>query len=144
MMNNYRENDLEQQIFTCRRCGYCCQGQTTVSLDEADQTRMASHLKLEFADLKRKYLRVTGNVVQMQTADGHCIFYNQGCTIHPGRPWRCRQWPLHPSILTDEANFQAIGSSCPGLKKEIGYEKFRQLLEELLNRRAAAGTGHAF
>jgi uncharacterized protein len=135
---------MNEQIFTCRRCGYCCQGQTTVSLDPADIERMVSHLRLGFEEVKKKYLRITGNVVQMQTVDGHCIFYNQGCTVHPGRPWRCRQWPLHPSILTDPANFEAIGSSCPGIRRELGYEKFCRILTEVLARQTGAGDQRAF
>lgn len=142
-MNHTRETELEKRIFTCRRCGYCCHGQTTVSLDEGDLASMTSYLKLAYEELRPKYLRVTGKVIQMQTVDGHCIFYNQGCTIHPGRPLRCRQWPLHPSILTDEANFQAIGSSCPGIKKEMGYEQFCRILRELLTRQAASADKHA-
>jgi hypothetical protein len=71
-------------------------------------------------------------VVQMKTVDGHCIFYREGCTIHPGKPWRCGQWPLHPSILADKANFEAIRSSCPGIRGEVGYEEFCRILSKLL------------
>ena len=28
-------------LFTCARCGFCCRGETTVSLDEADQERIS-------------------------------------------------------------------------------------------------------
>jgi uncharacterized protein len=134
---------VEKQIFTCRRCGYCCQGNTTVSLDPLDIERLLTHLHMDFAEAKERYLRVTGKVVQMKTVDGHCIFYNQGCTIHPGRPWRCRQWPLHPSILGDPANFEAIGHSCPGLRKELGYEEFCRLLAGLIARKSRAGEDRA-
>ena len=128
-----------KRIFSCRRCGSCCHGETTVSLDEADVARMVAHLRLSFEQVKEKYLRVTGTVVQMKTVDGHCIFYNQGCTVHPGRPWRCRQWPLHPSILGDPANFQAISTSCPGIKTKMGYEEFCRILGQVL----ADKKGHA-
>jgi uncharacterized protein len=134
---------MKNPIFTCRRCGHCCHGETTVSLDDTDIERMTSHLRMDFAVLREKYLRVTGKVVQMRTVDGHCIFYNQGCTVHPGRPWRCRQWPLHPSILTDRANFQAISSSCPGIKGEMDYEEFCRRLKEILDCAAEGGKEHA-
>jgi len=34
-----------------------------------------------------------------------CIFYGDNglCRIHPVKPFDCRHWPLHPSILGDEA-----------------------------------------
>lgn len=122
----------EVAIFDCRQCGYCCHGQTTVSLDDSDVARMCAHLGLDFAEVKEKYLRVTGTVIQMKIVDGHCIFYDNGCTIHQGKPWRCSQWPLHPSMLADEANFTAISSSCPGLKKEQGYRRFCEILRKVL------------
>ena len=119
-------------IFVCTRCGFCCHGETTVSLDAEDRKRMAACLSMDEEEVKRKFWRVTGNCVQMKTVDDHCIFYDEGCTVHQGRPWRCGQWPLHPSILDDEANFMTIAESCPGIKKEKGYDRFCQILRELM------------
>jgi len=122
-------------IFVCSRCGYCCQGETTVSLDEQDQERMIKKLGLSRDEVREKYWRVTGNVIQMKIVDHHCIFYNEdtGCSVHEGRPWRCGQWPLHPSILSDENNFLTIRESCPGINKELNYEEFCVILKQLLN-----------
>ena len=39
-------------IFVCARCGYCCQGETTVSLDDDDQQRMVAELDLERDSVK--------------------------------------------------------------------------------------------
>ncbi|SDP03208.1 YkgJ family cysteine cluster protein [Desulforhopalus singaporensis] len=119
-------------IFTCKRCGYCCQGNTTVSLDQEDQENMIRTLRLSRDQVKTRYWRVTGSVVQMKTVDGHCIFYDEGCTVHEGRPWRCAQWPLHPSIVSDRNNFTTIAESCPGINREIGYEKFCEILLQLV------------
>ena len=129
------KTELVEQIFSCQRCGYCCHGETTVSLTPEDLKRMVDHLQMDVDQVKEKYLRITGNVVQMKTIDGHCIFYQDdiGCSAHPGRPWRCRQWPLHPSIISDYANFSAITSSCPGLKADVGYEKFCEILKSLMD-----------
>jgi len=121
-------------LFVCSRCGYCCQGETTVSLDKQDQKRMIAKLGLSRAEVEEKYWRITGNVVQMKVEDHHCIFYNEdsGCTVHEGRPWRCGQWPLHPSILSDENNFLTIRESCPGINKELSYKEFCEILKHLL------------
>ncbi|MDH5297410.1 MAG: YkgJ family cysteine cluster protein [Desulfobulbaceae bacterium] len=124
---------MEKEIFQCRRCGHCCHGETTVSLTEEDLARMVDHLRLPREEVIKKYLRVTGKVVQMQVVDGHCIFYHQGCSIHLARPWRCRQWPLHPSILTDQANFSAIKDSCPGIRLS-DYSEFERRLRTLLEK----------
>lgn len=98
---------------------------------------MADALGLSMEDAREKYWRVTGKVVQMKVVDGHCIFYDaalKGCAVHEGRPERCREWPLHPSILADENNFLTITESCPGLNKEIGYAEFCLLLQEHLEK----------
>ena len=119
-------------IFVCQQCGYCCQGETTVSLDENDQKRMIRHLGMKREDVARKYWRQTGNTIQMKTVDGHCIFYDHGCTVHAGKPWRCTQWPLHPSMLESEENFKIIRESCPGINRELSYEEFRSKFSALL------------
>jgi Fe-S-cluster containining protein len=123
---------VEKEIFECKQCGYCCQGETTVSLTKEDLARMVDYLGIPESEVKEKYLRVTNGVVQMKIVDGHCIFFKDGCTIHPGKPWRCTQWPLHPSILADEANFKAISASCPGIKAEAGYRGFCEVLKKIL------------
>ncbi len=123
-----------EEIFKCTRCGYCCQGESTVSLDINDQKRMTEELALPRDKIREQYWRITGSVVQMQIFDGHCIFYDEdnGCTVHYGRPWRCGQWPLHPSILDDENNFITIKHSCPGINKELSYQEFQEKLRALL------------
>ncbi|MDX1775177.1 MAG: YkgJ family cysteine cluster protein [Desulfobulbales bacterium] len=112
------------EIFICQQCGYCCQGETTVSLDENDQKRMTDHLGMKREEVCRKFWRLNGNTIQMKTVDGHCIFFDSGCTIHSGKPWRCTQWPLHPSILAARENYEIIKQSCPGINAELSYEEF--------------------
>lgn len=133
-MNN-RSYQLSD-IFTCTRCGYCCQGETTVSLDKDDQERMVAKLGLTNQEVAEKYWRITGKVVQMKIVDNHCIFYakDTGCTVHEGRPWRCGQWPLHPSILEDQNNFLTIRDSCPGIHKELSWEEFCHIFKQLLDK----------
>jgi Fe-S-cluster containining protein len=130
-------------IFTCARCGFCCHGETTVSLDERDQERMIRVLGLSREEVARRYWRITGSMVQMQVQDGHCIFYDDrcGCTVHEGRPWRCRQWPLHPSMLDDENNYRTISESCPGIRTDIDYAEFCRILRLLLDRSADGRLG---
>lgn len=123
-----------EKIFTCTRCGYCCHGETTVSLDEEDQKRMCEALNLSREEVEKKYWRVTGKVVQMQIAEGHCIFYKDGCTIHEGRPWRCGEWPLHPSILHDENNFLTIRESCPGINRKVTYKEFCDIMRQIMEK----------
>jgi Fe-S-cluster containining protein len=136
MSDNSTSSFQVSDIFECARCGFCCHGETTVSLDQRDQERMIKALALSREETQKRYWRITGTVVQMQVRDGHCIFYDpeSGCTVHEGRPWRCRQWPLHPSMLADKNNYRTIVDSCPGFKKELSYEQFCRILQALLDR----------
>ena len=121
-----------EQIFSCTKCGYCCKGETTVSLNDDDQKRMVEVLGRSVEQVKHLYWRVSKHCIQMKTINGHCIFYEDGCKVHAGRPWRCAQWPLHPSILDDENNFRTISNSCPGIKKDVSYKQFCKILKELM------------
>lgn len=123
--------DLDE-IFRCTQCGFCCHGETTVSLDDDDQRRMIAALAKPGDEVAAKYWRITGSIVQMKTVQGHCIFYDDGCTVYHGRPWRCKQWPLVPALLEDENNFLIIRESCPGINKELSYEEFREIMARLL------------
>lgn len=121
-----------EKIFSCTRCGFCCQGETTVSLDKDDQERMCDTLGKSFEEVAHEFLRIRKGVVQMKVVDGHCIFFENGCKVHTGRPWRCGEWPLHPSILDDKNNFLTISESCPGINVDIGYEEFCNILRRIL------------
>lgn len=124
---------MVNEIFSCERCGFCCHGETTVSLDRGDQDNMQKALGVSRDEMFAKYLRVTGKVVQMKIVDGHCIFYSEhGCAVHLGRPWRCRQWPLHPALVTSDDNIQTIRESCPGFNKEVSCKTISQKVEEHL------------
>lgn len=134
--------DEHARLFTCRQCGFCCHGETTVSLDAVDQQRMIDHVHLPRDEVARRYWRVSGSVVQMRIVDHHCIFYDNGCTIYHGRPWRCAQWPLVPALLLDEANYQAISASCPGITRELSYHHFCSILKRLLAGPSSSDEGH--
>jgi len=128
--------DDVKKIFICAQCGYCCHGETTVSLDEQDRRNMIAALGISEGEVAEKYWRINGNTVQMKTVDGHCIFYNKGCTVYEGRPWRCRQWPLVPALLDDESNFTIVSNSCPGINKELSYAEFKEILAALIKQRS--------
>jgi len=143
MSDTTSNRDRMSDIFQCTRCGFCCHGETTVSLDQNDQERMIRVLGLSPEETRRRFWRISGSVVQMQIQDGHCIFFNPeaGCTVHEGRPWRCRQWPLHPSMLSDEANYRTITASCPGFTKGISYHQFCRILQTCLDSVDSGGRG---
>lgn len=133
-----------KDIFECRKCGSCCQGETTVTLDERDVAAMLAALKIGPVEAAAKYWRINGSVIQMKTVAGHCVFYDQGCTIHTGKPWRCRQWPLHPSIISERSSYEIIRAACPGINQDLSYEEFcRKFLAWQEKNDLAVGIGNA-
>lgn len=121
-----------KRYFSCTQCGFCCQGETTVSLSSKDQKRMQEHLGLNRDEMVARYWRISGQIVQMKTVDGHCTFFRNGCSVHPGRPWRCAQWPLVPAILESKENFEIIKDSCPGITTDVTYAEFVEALKNYL------------
>ena len=118
-------------IFSCKRCGFCCHGETTVSLDAMDQERMLQYLGISREEAFARFWRQSENQVQMRTVNGHCIFFENGCSVHPGRPWRCRQWPLVPAICVDRSALAAIRDSCPGMAREPSHQEVCDLVEKI-------------
>lgn len=126
---------MVNEIFSCKRCGFCCHGETTVSLSRDDQDIMQKALGISRDEMFEKYLRVTGNVVQMKIVEGHCVFYsNNGCAVHLGRPWRCRQWPLHPALITSNDNIKIIRESCPGFNQNASDGEIAGKVKEHLEK----------
>ncbi len=122
---------MAEKLFECKRCGFCCQGESTVSLSPEEQERIAAFLGLSLAEFLSTYTVRRGKRVEMKTMNGHCIFYDEGeslCRIHPVKPFHCRQWPLHPSILRDAESFEIIRRTCPGFAPEATWEEIKKLL----------------
>jgi len=121
-----------RDVFACRRCGFCCHGETTVSLDEHDQKRMLKVLRISRQEAMEKYWRGADGQIQMRVKNGHCIFFDDGCSVHEGRPWRCRQWPLVDAILVDTATLDTIRASCPGLNGGASYDSVCEEVQKRL------------
>jgi uncharacterized protein len=117
--------------FACKRCGFCCHGETTVSLNREDQLRMLDHLQLSHQEALQKYWRCTDGIIQMKTVKGACVFYEDGCTLHKARPWRCREWPLTRAILVSKDNLDILKESCPGIRQDVTYEEMCRAIEDL-------------
>ena len=124
-----------EEIFKCKMCGHCCHGEATVSVSLEEQERIASFLGITIKRLRQEYLHPKKDCTEMKIVDGHCIFYGQDglCRIHPVKPFHCKQWPLHPSILGDEAAWKAIKSDCPGFRQDVSYQEVKEYVREKLN-----------
>lgn len=121
-----------KKVFECQRCGFCCQGESTVSLSPEEISRISAFLGLSPPEFLRLFTLTKGRRVEMKTIEGHCIFYETSrrlCKIHPVKPKPCQEWPLHFSILKSRENFEIIKSSCPGFREDLSWEEIKEYLK---------------
>lgn len=108
------------KYFICKRCGFCCKGESTVALSPEEVEIIAQYLSLKKEEFTETFTTFKApNRIEMKTRNGYCIFYddkNKLCLIHPVKPERCKEWPFPRGIFLSEENFMIIKSSCPGLE----------------------------
>ena len=62
-------------IFQCTCCGFCCHGETTVSLNEADQKRMATLMALPQEEVLFGFIeQVNNQIMELVVVDGGATF----------------------------------------------------------------------
>jgi Fe-S-cluster containining protein len=116
----------DQPLFECTRCGDCCRGYGGTYLTESDIAAISAFVGVGETEFRQRYCVLSGNrPVLIQQSNGYCIFYDQGCGIHPVKPRMCRQWPFIHSLMVDIANWRVMASVCPGMNTQLDD---RQLL----------------
>lgn len=112
-------------VFTCRRCGRCCQGKGGIVLAGCDIERLCRYLGLDRATLLSRYAEQVGDMPRLVSrADGYCIFYEDGCGVHQARPDVCRAWPYFRANLDDRLSFAMARQDCPGIRATVSHEDF--------------------
>ncbi|MCL2326633.1 MAG: YkgJ family cysteine cluster protein [Proteobacteria bacterium] len=115
MAKQYWQNGLH---FECQRCGKCCCGETGIvyfSPEEFDA--LAQHLE-KHKGISRETLQhdfMTPCDDSYSTREGHCIFFENGCTVYEVRPSQCRTFPFWRSILLDKNAWQNVAKTCCGM-----------------------------
>lgn len=111
--------------FTCRRCGHCCLGEGGIVLSDADIDRLAGHLRLTREALLTRFAERVGGKCRLVTGpDASCVFYAEGCTIHPARPDVCRAWPFFKGNIIDPESLAMAATDCPGINPEVPHAEF--------------------
>ena len=115
------------KVFECKRCGFCCKGESTISLSEKEILRIANFLALSKSDFLKKYTIKKGIRIEMKVKNGFCIFFDKKeriCKIQPVKPEKCKEWPLVPIIFEDIESFKIIQNTCKGLKN-VSWEQLK-------------------
>ena len=116
---------MSNAAFECKMCGHCCQGEGGIVMTAKDRKRLATHLDISEDELIEKYTQERGGKLHLTCGnDGYCVFYSEGCGVHPGRPDVCRAWPFFRGNLVDETSWEMIHEYCPGVNHEVGHAEF--------------------
>ena len=91
----------------------------------ADRERLAAHLGLDHDEFCRRYAVSQGGKLLLTVGeDGFCVFFREGCGVHPARPDICRAWPFFKGNLIDKSSWEMIQEYCPGVNPEAGFSCF--------------------
>jgi uncharacterized protein len=122
-----------EELFECRMCGDCCKGFGGTFLTGEDIEAISRYVGCEPDKFVARYCSHSGTKpVLAQRSDGHCIFWDKLCTIHPVKPGMCRKWPFIESILVDARNWLIMAGSCPGIYTDIPADTVQKYVKKTL------------
>lgn len=103
--------------FECRRCGSCCTGAPgIVRINAAEIDTVAAYLGLPASRVMDTHISIHGDGYRVrETADGRCLFFENGCQVYAVRPLQCRTFPFWFANLRSETRWAAIRRQCPGI-----------------------------
>lgn len=119
--------------FKCQRCGVCCRGEpgyVWVTIEEIK--KIANYLSMPLNEFGRKYVRKVGTRYSLlESANGDCVMYNDGCRIHPVRPCQCATFPFWQSNVQTPKDWEKILQLCPGVDNGPLYsqEEIQNIVE---------------
>lgn len=94
-------------------------------MTQKDQVRLAAHLGISVEKLVSDYTQERGGKLHLTSGeDKYCIFFKEGCGVHPGRPDVCRAWPYFRGNLVDEISWKMVQDYCPGINPKADHAEF--------------------
>ena len=116
---------MTENAFEWRMCGHCCQGEGGIVMTAKDRERLAAFLGIGTDELVSRYAHTRGGKIHLNVGENnYCVFFKDGCGVHPGRPDICRAWPYFRGNLIDKTSWEMIQDYCPGINPAAGHEEF--------------------
>ncbi|HEY0840018.1 MAG TPA: YkgJ family cysteine cluster protein [Vulgatibacter sp.] len=121
--------------FECTRCGACCRRPGIVYLRPEEPRRLARHLGLGVAELRRRYLtRGKGGRWAIEVPEGGegCpLLDGDLCSVEPVKPGQCRSYPFWPELVGDRKAWRDEAAFCEGMNRgpKVPEEEIRRNLE---------------
>jgi len=89
-----------------------------------DIERLCAHLEMTCEQFVRPYLEEVGGKPRVRAANGWCLFFADGCLVHPAKPAVCRVWPFFQGNMLDELSWRMAQDACPGINSAAGHDQF--------------------
>jgi Fe-S-cluster containining protein len=126
MQNDDVEDTKPKFIFTCQRCGRCCERDIKIYLDDIERWAKDVTINQIFPHLTVSDESMAMSL-HLEREDGKCKMYDPAskeCKIYNTRPIVCRAYPL----MHDGSGFLLRDEECPGLNKG---DMTKEALEEI-------------
>ncbi len=117
-MGSFWENGLK---FSCSQCGKCCCGEPgVVYFNPEEFEKLVAFLAAKGHSREEIVSQMMRPYKDSYTArddfeDGHCIFFDHGCTVYEVRPSQCRDFPFWRCNLNSERAWLETAKDCPGM-----------------------------
>ena len=126
------EKDTGASAFSCKQCGECCIGYGGTFVTDQDIEKISAYIGVDPHGFVEKFCCFSGNrPVLAQQDDGHCVFWDKVCTIHPVKPQMCRKWPYIDSLLIDFDNWKIMASMCPGMNRNASAHMVKAWVKKI-------------
>jgi hypothetical protein len=107
--------------FECVNCGRCCTGfPGYVYLSEIDIARASEFLSVGRGEFVERYTRIVSvfherrlSLIERKNFD--CVFWRDGCTIYPVRPYQCEAFPFWNRHLVSRREWEKTAAGCRGI-----------------------------
>ncbi len=119
--------------FQCQKCGECCKGYGGAFVSSREIERISRHLRIDSDEFVKQYCQWSGKRPHIKASDsGHCVFWDDVCTIHQVKPRMCKLWPFIESMIVDPTNWNILKSVCPGIRGSMGPQKLTECVRQAL------------
>jgi Fe-S-cluster containining protein len=115
--------------FECLNCGRCCTGfPGYVYLSERDIARASGFLRMGGGEFVERHTRIVTvfherrlSLTERKNFD--CVFWKDGCTIYPARPYQCGAFPFWKRHLVSRREWEKTASTCRGIDRGRVYSR---------------------
>jgi hypothetical protein len=115
--------------FECLNCGKCCTGfPGFVYLSERDIARASEFLRVGKGEFVERHTRIVSvfherrlSLTERKNFD--CVFWEDGCTIYPARPYQCEAFPFWNRHLVSRREWEKTTSTCGGIGRGRVYSR---------------------